>query len=61
MTFNKDNWTRQELTLKKDGYIDLIIAIIKQWVDDGKPVSDLPQIKLWVQLLDSYVSKGKSC
>ena len=46
----KDKWTKGELSLKP-GYQHLAKEIIKQWVRDGKPESDRPQIEIWRRVL----------
>lgn len=46
----KDRWTKSELTLRP-GPVELAKAVIKQWVDDGKPECDAEAIEQWKAVL----------
>ena len=36
---------------KYDGYLLLAIAVVKQWVNDGRPRGDKKNIEPWVDLI----------
>lgn len=42
-----DEYTRNELTVKKNGYKDLALAVMKQWVSDGRPEKDRSAMEAW--------------
>jgi hypothetical protein len=47
-------FTKDELKIKPNGYVDLAAAIIRQWQLDGKPANDADGIRMWSSLLDSH-------
>jgi hypothetical protein len=51
---NSNPWKRHELTLKVHGYLDLGIAVVKQWKTDGMPVGDAEGIELWTEFIQSW-------
>jgi hypothetical protein len=50
-------WTKDELKVKKYGYVDLASAIIKQWNIDGRPRGDKDGVLLWAQLIQAHSSQ----
>lgn len=50
MNEKKDAWTKKELSLRP-GVRQLAQAVIEQWLKDGKPKKDYPQIKLWADII----------
>lgn len=42
-----DEYTRAELTVKKNGYKDLALAVLKQWAEDGRPKNDRSAMETW--------------
>ena len=51
LTENKDGYTKEELTIYKNGMKGLAYHVIKQWVRDGAPTKDLDGIRPWLALL----------
>lgn len=48
---NKDSYTKEELTIYKNGMKGLAYHVVKQWVRDGAPSKDLAGIRPWLALL----------
>lgn len=42
-----DEYTKEELTVKKNGYKDLALAVLKQWAEDGRPEKDRSAVETW--------------
>ena len=49
------NWTKEEMTLHKNGYAAMAAAVIKQWILDGKPEDSMDGIMLWATILKEYI------
>lgn len=45
----KDRWTKKELSLRV-GIKQLAIAVIEQWIADGKPEADKQIIEAWKKI-----------
>lgn len=49
---SEDNeYTKEELTIFRNGPKGLARAVIRQWLKDGAPTKDLPGIKVWLAML----------
>lgn len=57
---NDGTWTKQELTVHKDGYAALVAAIIKQWHKDGEPAGDKTGIDLWSSILEAVLRRKEN-
>lgn len=53
-------WTKQEMTVHKDGYTALVAAIIKQWHKDGEPAGDKTDIDLWSNILEAALRRKEN-
>lgn len=51
-------FTKEELEMKRRGYYDLAIAVVKQWVKDGKPVNEWKNIRPYIQVIKEYEVKA---
>lgn len=40
---------------KYDGYLLLAIAVVKQWVNDGRPKGDKKNIEPWIDLIKLHL------
>ena len=49
----KDQYTKRELTLRS-GPVQLAIAVIEQWVLDGKPKADEEAVKYWQGIVKEF-------
>ena len=47
---NKKGYSRQELRVRP-GLKELAAAVIEQWVLDGRPKADMPQIEIWKKVV----------
>lgn len=47
-------WTKEELTVYSDPVVALCKSVVKQWIDDGKPMKDwygvLPYLNILKQM-----------
>lgn len=50
MSKEKD-WTKEELTIFRNGPKGLAKAVIRQWLKDGAPAKDLDGIRVWLSML----------
>lgn len=58
-------WSKEEQSIiaatKYAGDIMLAIAVVRQWIKDGKPEKDYPAIKVWISIIqESYAKKNKN-
>lgn len=44
-------WTKDELTIIDDGLYGLARAVVKQWIEDGKPQVSYNGVLPWIQIL----------
>lgn len=51
MEKDDEKWSREELSVFKDGIAALSAAVYKQWVKDGKPDADRKGIEPWIGIL----------
>ena len=59
--FLKQEYTKEELYIpatERACLCTLSVAVIKQWVLDGKPVSDIEGITPWIQILKDLTSEN---
>ena len=57
-------WTKAERSIiaatEYAGDVMLAIAVVRQWIKDGKPEADFPAIKIWLNIIQqSYAKKNK--
>lgn len=50
-------WTKDELTVVDDGLYGLARAVVKQWIEDGKPKVSYDGVLPWIQILKEKESK----
>lgn len=54
-----DFWTAEEKSIiaatKNQSVVVLALAVVKQWVLDGKPKRDAENIKDWVQIIKEHI------
>ena len=60
----EQEWTKDELSIisatEKSSLIMLGIAVVRQWIRDGKPKSDFAGVRPWIQIIkDSLSEKDK--
>lgn len=60
---SRQDWTKEELSIlsatKESALVVLGIAVVKQWIKDGKPMSDFEGIKFWLQVIkESLLEKN---
>lgn len=53
------SWTKEELTIHKNGYAAMAAAVIRQWILDGKPQDSIDTILLWAAILKQYLQEDK--
>ena len=53
------SWTKEEMTLHKNGYAAMAAAVIRQWILDGKPEDSMDGIMLWATILKEYIDGDK--
>ena len=57
-TSDDADWTKEELAIiaatKKDAYVMLAIAVVKQWILDGKPQCDADCIRYWLSVIKEF-------
>lgn len=58
-------WSKEELSIiaatEYAGDIMLAIAVVRQWIKDGKPEKDYPEIKVWLSIIqESCTRKNKN-
>lgn len=51
-TRQSEGWSKSELRVHKDGIAALAAAVVKQWIEDGKPKADAEGIKPWLAILE---------
>ena len=56
----EQEWTAEELSIlaatKHASTSMLAIAVVKQWIRDGKPASEYEGIKIWLQIIKNSLS-----
>lgn len=50
-------YTRRELRIYKNGYVDLAKEVVRQWNIDGRPRGDEVGIQLWSDLIDAHMKQ----
>ena len=60
----EQEWTKDELSIisatEKSALSMLGIAVVRQWIRDGKPKSDFAGVRPWIQIIkDSLSEKDK--
>lgn len=53
MSDDKENYTREELTLRA-GPVELAKAVVEQWKKDGCPKRDEKTIEYWKGIIKQY-------
>lgn len=52
-------WTKEELSIiaatERQSITMLAIAVVKQWIADGKPSQDLEAIKTWLNVIKESI------
>lgn len=54
---DEEQFTKKEMTVHKDGAKALVMAVVEQWLDDGRPRGD--DISLWINLLMEIIKNDK--
>ena len=54
-------WTKEELSIitatESSASVMLAIAVVKQWIRDGKPVCDMQGIKRWIAIIQDSLNE----
>jgi len=54
-------WTKEELSIitatESSASVMLAIAVVKQWIKDGKPVCDEQGIKRWIAIIQDSLNE----
>lgn len=58
----EQEWTKEELSIiiaaENSSVVMLGIAVVKQWIRDGKPKADYEGVKVWIDIIvDSLKNK----
>jgi hypothetical protein len=51
---DRNQWTKRELTVYKNGTLELAKAVVRQWQLDGCPKQDLKAIEYWKGVIKAY-------
>lgn len=49
-----DQYTKKELK-PRQGFKELAMAVVEQWILDGKPECDKPSIDIWLKFIEENV------
>lgn len=53
---NDKPWTRKELSMRI-GFGELAVAVIEQWIRDGRPSSDREAMEYWFSVKQAFDAK----
>lgn len=54
-TTPNDDWKKSEMLLDNDPILAIARAVVQQWIDDGKPKSDLLGVMPFINVLKEHV------
>jgi len=52
-------YTKREMKIHKNSFVDLASAVIRQWHFDGRPRGDFESIKDWAEILRLHQIKSR--